>query len=512
MDPSDFDPFLDPFDDDLDPFAPSSLLPSVAGDASFFLRESPQHTTQNIQAINESLSAFALHPNDHINSASMHTSQNSLYATHETTNPFFSDEAKASTPMQNMHSSAIVFSPHGTQQNQMLFENHTLAPCIEHGSHSSSPHYSSASPVSYQGSSSSVSAGKVRDGETIATENSHARQLPTNHLFSTATSQVRTRRSKYATKMEAIMQAGSGPLQLNSPKSSVERSRETARESRRKSKERMQVLESRAEKLRARIQELQEKFWFTQEKLRHEQEQLAWEMESHAYAAQGDADCDVLISRFIDVAYSKGTSAILHHIDRIKELLVPAQQVKFILWGLDQHDEFYNPTENPHVPTIWNLLTQEMDWTDAQRAQLFHYRDIIRHHNQALSRCNVLLDELRLEVVEKRTNLLHQIDGLRNIMTPQQQAKFMVWVERNRSWIQTLNTMLSLPPDPPRKDDPDLETPTQRNRHRIRNSYINTTAGATPSSDHDFRSGPSQFAPEPQRHVDLASYYTPPVD
>eukprot|EP00002_Diphylleia_rotans_P018984 TRINITY_DN3668_c0_g1_i1.p1 TRINITY_DN3668_c0_g1~~TRINITY_DN3668_c0_g1_i1.p1 ORF type:complete len:442 (-),score=89.75 TRINITY_DN3668_c0_g1_i1:145-1470(-) len=229
----------------------------------------------------------------------------------------------------------------------------------------------------------------------------------------------------------------------------LEKNRESARQCRRRKKVYIQSLEEKVNRLSGRIQDLQQEYWFTKEKLREEQRKVAIALEGLVHGKDTEKDCAVLLSRFSDICYKQGQSAILYHLEQVKELLIPAQQLKFILWGLDQHDEFYDMGSKTSGGTIWSMLSEELGWTDEQRERLVQYRDFIKVQNKELTSCIQKFDHLRDEICHRLDSLQRNMNEIRTLFTPQQQAKFVVWVEQNQAVMKMLNSVMALPRERP---------------------------------------------------------------
>eukprot|EP00002_Diphylleia_rotans_P010493 TRINITY_DN2096_c1_g9_i1.p1 TRINITY_DN2096_c1_g9~~TRINITY_DN2096_c1_g9_i1.p1 ORF type:complete len:406 (-),score=83.28 TRINITY_DN2096_c1_g9_i1:330-1547(-) len=225
----------------------------------------------------------------------------------------------------------------------------------------------------------------------------------------------------------------------------LEKNRESARMCRQRKKVYIHSLEEKVGRLSGRIQELQQEYWFTKEKLREEQRKVAIALESLVHGKDTDKDCAMLLARFSDICYKQGQSAILYHLEQIKELLIPAQQLKFILWGLDQHDEFYDMGSKSSGGTIWSMLSEELGWTDQQRERLVQYRDFIRNQNKELTGCIQRFDLLRDDICHRLDSLQRCVNEIRTLFTPQQQAKFVVWVEQNQAVMKMLNSVMAQP-------------------------------------------------------------------
>ena len=67
-------------------------------------------------------------------------------------------------------------------------------------------------------------------------------------------------------------------------------------------------------------------------------------------------------------------------------------------------------------------------------------RDSIRKDREILVESEAIIKELRARVAEHIQSSQGITDGLRRILTPQQIAKFLTWVEKNHKSMDMLNS------------------------------------------------------------------------
>ncbi|KAJ1640919.1 hypothetical protein T492DRAFT_898048 [Pavlovales sp. CCMP2436] len=89
---------------------------------------------------------------------------------------------------------------------------------------------------------------------------------------------------------------------------------------------------------------------------------------------------------------------------------------------------------------LMEVLSMELGITKEQTEQLAEWRDAIRKDREILVESEVMIKELRARVQEHILSSHGITDGLRKILTPQQIAKFLMWVEKNQKSMDMLNT------------------------------------------------------------------------
>ena len=129
--------------------------------------------------------------------------------------------------------------------------------------------------------------------------------------------------------------------------------------------------------------------------------------------------------------------------------------MKFILWGLDQGDEFFAPDQTGKLQGVWGLLVGELGLTQHQRYifvdclmawcsfrfrdQLIAQRKEVGHERtciaQLVSQLKVLNENIRSKLEGIFLSLLclyqHSLElmvimrNMQDILTPKQQVKFL---------------------------------------------------------------------------------------
>lgn len=144
-------------------------------------------------------------------------------------------------------------------------------------------------------------------------------------------------------------------------------------------------------------------------------------------------------------------AAIAFHMSQLKSLLIPNTVSKMTLWSLQQDDEFYDEKKNQKTfgGGIWNMLTNELKFTDEQKRTLLGMRHGIRSQRQNVGTCLKILKELETRVQSNFESMSKQMDLVMSTITPTQQARFLLWIEKNKACTFMLNNMWN------EKDDDD---------------------------------------------------------
>jgi hypothetical protein len=134
---------------------------------------------------------------------------------------------------------------------------------------------------------------------------------------------------------------------------------------------------------------------------------------------------------------------ILEHLEDLKKLLLPTEMTKMCMWSLQQDDEFYDEEKNHAVfgGSIWTVLCETMQFTGEQKKKLIGMRHSIRSQRKNLSRSIQTLNELKDAVSNNMIALENNMTTILNSITPEQQAKFLLWVENNQTCMLMLNNL-----------------------------------------------------------------------
>ena len=116
--------------------------------------------------------------------------------------------------------------------------------------------------------------------------------------------------------------------------------------------------------------------------------------------------------------------------------LAPTLHEKFTLWGLDQRDEFYEDLG------LWkSLLKDELGLTEEQTGELQRFRPAAKRLRESLAVGEGMLRDLRYKSQAHIDAMKKESDRILAILSPEQMAKFFVWVEKNDWCMEMLNTV-----------------------------------------------------------------------
>ena len=134
---------------------------------------------------------------------------------------------------------------------------------------------------------------------------------------------------------------------------------------------------------------------------------------------------------------------ILEHLNDLKKLLLPTDVTKMCMWSLQQDDEFYDEEKNHAVfgGSIWTVLCDTMQFTPEQKKKLIGMRHSIRKQRKNLSKSVQVLHDLQEAVSNNMVALESNMTTILNSITPEQQAKFLLWVENNQTCMLMLNNL-----------------------------------------------------------------------
>jgi len=152
-----------------------------------------------------------------------------------------------------------------------------------------------------------------------------------------------------------------------------------------------------------------------------------------------------------------------HHFDIMKQTLLPPY-TRFLLWAMDQGDEFFkggsqrnrgriksqsNVTskvipgssgKSGNAANLWPLVWNELGLTYEQEEQTkLTFADLNTNENINARRELVvamnLIDRIHRVALVHGKNMQRMADRLSNVLTPSQQVRFFAWYERNRKRI-----------------------------------------------------------------------------
>lgn len=89
-------------------------------------------------------------------------------------------------------------------------------------------------------------------------------------------------------------------------------------------------------------------------------------------------------------------------------------------------------------PRLLQILKEELQMTDSQLIGLANYRQEIESDRRNLLECESMLTTLRHQTSEHINSHAAVMQGVRNILSPVQTAKFLVWLEQNQAGMELL--------------------------------------------------------------------------
>ena len=117
-------------------------------------------------------------------------------------------------------------------------------------------------------------------------------------------------------------------------------------------------------------------------------------------------------------------------------MVVPGLQVKFALWALSQDDDFYDK------PGLWKtVMGGEIGLSPEQMEELKKFREPVMQIRGCLSNLQVRMKKLREQVRTHLQSRHQHVEELQELMTPEQIARFSIWVDKNPLCMQMLNTV-----------------------------------------------------------------------
>ncbi|GAB5361819.1 hypothetical protein AAMO2058_000745300 [Amorphochlora amoebiformis] len=229
------------------------------------------------------------------------------------------------------------------------------------------------------------------------------------------------------------------------------RKAELARESRKRKKEFIQNLQEKARRYAEKVEQLekrQARFMTTlgltsvtrdEQKRRQEQLRLLGEMvtqlESKSSLPEKNKKLEIFMETFTSNsrARQKQLDGLM---DKVREVLTPGLQAKFCLWVLSQDDKFYDDS------TFWpSLAYQELGISIDQSERLKSHRKQIKERRENLRKILENLEDVRKKAQGHVTSLNNSVDRIQSHLSPEQRAKFAVWVAKNR-WCMEMMTAL----------------------------------------------------------------------
>lgn len=135
---------------------------------------------------------------------------------------------------------------------------------------------------------------------------------------------------------------------------------------------------------------------------------------------------------------------------------------KMCLWSMGQEDEFYDEKLNQmkYGGGIWNLLSSVMNvgvgrTADAQlsaeqKKRIVGSRGGLLRQQENISSILDIVDSVQKKMKDNIESMHEQMKGILSVLSPIQQAKFLLWVEEGMSGpgiVSTLRRVLQMQQD-----------------------------------------------------------------
>mmetsp|Transcript_11350 Transcript_11350/g.27929 ORF Transcript_11350/g.27929 Transcript_11350/m.27929 type:complete len:597 (-) Transcript_11350:335-2125(-) len=221
------------------------------------------------------------------------------------------------------------------------------------------------------------------------------------------------------------------------------RKAEVARACRKRKKAYIQSLEQKAAILQRKLAEMTGKASQSksvEEMHRNEQERILGDMSKAISAQYPDAkDLKKLVNLFVTNSRQQ-KDLYWRHIENCLKSVTPGAQAKFALWGLDQDDEFYEK------PGLWKtLMSDEVGLDESQMKKLLRSREQVRESKAELLGLQHRLVLLKNDISEHLGKRYRLLDRLLETLKPIQIARFFLWVSKNSTCMQMLQTVWKVP-------------------------------------------------------------------
>lgn len=128
---------------------------------------------------------------------------------------------------------------------------------------------------------------------------------------------------------------------------------------------------------------------------------------------------------------------IIWHLNQLKKVLLPAQLTKMLIWSLQQDDDFYDVTLNnaTHGGGIWDMLITTMNLTKEQQQKIINFRPAVKLQRKNLGDALTMMDTIADNVKEILDIMTNQMIKIMEVLSPAQQARFLVWADQNAAGL-----------------------------------------------------------------------------
>ena len=142
-----------------------------------------------------------------------------------------------------------------------------------------------------------------------------------------------------------------------------------------------------------------------------------------------------------------------YHVSMLKKLLLPTQVTKLCVWGLQQDDEFFEDNKQssedeagkPFVldqeseePSLWQIICDRLNLTDEQKAGIMENRKHVGAQRRNISEAMKWMAKVESKIEDTLKMNYNTLQSIMGVLTPLQQAKYLVWQEDNAACMQML--------------------------------------------------------------------------
>eukprot|EP01104_Vermistella_antarctica_P018159 TRINITY_DN6636_c0_g1_i2.p1 TRINITY_DN6636_c0_g1~~TRINITY_DN6636_c0_g1_i2.p1 ORF type:complete len:414 (+),score=95.52 TRINITY_DN6636_c0_g1_i2:347-1588(+) len=297
----------------------------------------------------------------------------------------------------------------------------------------------------------------------------------------------------------------------------LEKNRQAARESRLRRKEYLLSLEQEIENLQKEVSRLKAlKTPFSKEELTEARRKIIRKVEENYHRCKlgGHAQTWALLEQELDNLDNLASDSVFeyvnYHLARISECLVPFSDSKFILWGLDQDDAFYQEDPSGQNQGVWGILCNELQLSPEQKLMFRSARASVRAHQAKHADSLRKVKEMSTVLIETHRTLKILLTHLRSGLTSEQLARYLLWTERNKACIQLAEQLwekevqvLGANAQPGLPSLPPGMTWTSILHETVPSGHFDPVTSAVLNSS---TSDSSQYAPPPPDHGSQAQY------
>jgi hypothetical protein len=314
---------------------------------------------------------------------------------------------------------------------------------------------------------------------TDSDDDGSARSGDVSRTGSTTSPQTLLRPIAGGTKRPLMTHTKDGQMLSEKKLRRLEKNRLSARECRRRKREATENLERQinlmeAENLRLRLQmQIGEE---AEESMQREQQKFSEDIDELLKSGASEAEIYVALESFKEKHADYGRdrrTAIEFHLRNIERLLKPTTTTSVVMQAIQggssasseesklmeissarvtPHEtsvgEDYSPAA-PSLPpdqkfnpkTLFRHLVSHLEVTPAQAAALKDSRFVAQELDGCLDNAEAVLKELRERLAQTGEDLETEFNNVRNILSPTQAAKFLVWVANNSACMHMLNEL-----------------------------------------------------------------------